>query len=49
MKEGFNRDEVLKEIKEKMLENGFIISENRERDRALNITRKHRPEIKEKL
>lgn len=49
MENNLNRDEILKEIKKKLLDNGFILSNNRQRDRTLDISKKYRPEIKKEL
>ena len=49
MKDNFNRNTTLKEIKKELLKNGFVISGDRERDRAIDISKKGRPEIKEAL
>ena len=49
MENNLNRDEILKEIKKKLLDNGFIVSNNRQRDRTFDISKKDRPEIKKEL
>lgn len=49
MKDNFNRNIILEEIKKELLKNGFVISSDRERDRTVDISKKGRPEIKEAL
>lgn len=46
MENNFNRNEILKEIKKKLLDNGFVVSNNRQRDRTFDISKKDRTEIK---
>lgn len=44
-KNNTHREEIIK----KLLENGFYISENKSRDRCVDISKKNRPDVKEKL